>query len=162
MGGKMSRNKGARAERYVKQVFADWWGVDFHRTPGSGSFATTTKNMPNVSGDVATHDSSFPFCVEVKNVEGWHLEQLFTAPECDIVQWWRQAKEQCPDDQIPLLIFTRNHQPYYFVMPQYFVNIDGWSIVIDGDEVVLGLLDHLVEDTATCTWEEVKDSNCDN
>lgn len=155
MGGKRSRDKGGRAERHVKKSLSEWWGEDFHRTPQSGAFSTTTGGASNVAGDVSTHDASFPFCVEVKNQEGWHLEQLFTALKCDLIQWWKQAKEQTPEGQIPLLIFTRNRQPYFFVMPNYSdVTIEAWTVWIGDDRVLLGRFEDFL-DTCPSTWEQL-------
>lgn len=142
MSGRKSRSKGQRAERKVAKLLTAWWGSEFHRTPGSGSFATRTSTDYNVSGDVSTPDETFPFCVEVKNQEGWHLEQLLTAPECDIIQWWRQAEEQCPEDRTPLLVFTRNHQPLFCVTTcEDWVPKEWQTVWIDGEPVRLSLFE---------------------
>ena len=79
-----SREKGARGERALVKKFEAWWGAEFFRTPGSGAFATRGFDSEELSlaGDIITLDESFPFCVECKNAEGWHLEQLLTTKKC--------------------------------------------------------------------------------
>lgn len=159
-----SRAKGQRKEREIVKVFAEWWGSDFFRTPGSGAFATRGFTGADISfaGDVVTKDPTFPFCIEVKNCEGWHLEQLFTSPLCDLYAWWDQAVGECPEDKIPLLVFTRNHQPSFIILSEDSVDkrwfdgdVDGWGpfmrLRMGGRPVVIAKLDWLVE-TARDEW----------
>lgn len=141
---KKSRDKGNRGENKVAKLFAGWWGSDFTRTPSSGGFRTQKfRDDWNAAGDIVTPDESFPFCVEVKNAEGWHLEQLLTSPECLLVKWWRQAVEESPEDKIPLLVFTRNYQPFFFMIveEEAACRLDGMRLDVDGYNVVLGLLE---------------------
>jgi hypothetical protein len=117
--GKKSKSKGDRGERILCKKFASWWGSDFTRTPSSGGFKTKKfREDWNAAGDLVTPDLSFPFCVESKNAEGWHLEQLLTSNKCSLVKYWKQTVEETPEGQIPLLVFTRNHQPHFFMMLQ--------------------------------------------
>jgi hypothetical protein len=114
---KKSRDKGQRGERILAKKFSEWWGSDFTRTPSSGGFRTKEfRDDWNAAGDLVTPDETFPFCVESKNAEGWHLEQLLTSSKCAIVQWWKQTVDETPKGKIPLLVFTRNHQPHFFMM----------------------------------------------
>lgn len=106
------RNKGANAERKLAKLFSTWWGSEFTRTPMSGGFATKTfRDDWNASGDLVTPDVDFPFCVESKKVEGWHLEQLLTSPKCIIHKWWQQTLDETPEGKEPLLVFSRNGHP---------------------------------------------------
>lgn len=112
---KNSRDKGGRGERQAAKEFRDWWGTDFARTPGSGAFATRQKDPHawSASGDLVTHDKSFPFCLEIKWVEGWNMEQLLRNDGCIIYEWWRQATGECPPEMLPLLVFKKNNHPFY-------------------------------------------------
>lgn len=115
--GKKSRSKGQRGERAVVKALTEWWGSEFARTPSSGGFKTKQfRDEWNAASDIVTSDETFPFGVEVKNCEGWHLEQLLTAPKCDLYSWWAQTTDECPSKKIPLLVFTRNHQPLFCMM----------------------------------------------
>jgi len=111
------KKKGAAAERVLVKKFEAWWGGSFARTPGSGSFATRNKGSDyNAQGDIVTADPSFPFCVESKKQEGWLLDQLLTAPSCKFYSWWEQTVGETPAGRIPLLLFTRNRQPWFMAI----------------------------------------------
>jgi len=115
---KDSKGKGDRGERAVAKLFQAWWGSDFARTPQSGGFSTKKfRDEWNAAADLVTPDESFPFAVESKNAEGWIFDQLLSAGKSDLFKWWQQTVEQCPEDQIPLLAFTRNYSPYYVMIP---------------------------------------------
>jgi Holliday junction resolvase len=109
--GARSRNKGARAERDVCRLFQRALGGKWSRVPLSGGWANRAEF--HTCGDVITTLPDFPFTIEVKCVEGWHLEQLLVSPEtCPIATWWRQACRQAEEaGRKPLLVFTRNFQP---------------------------------------------------
>lgn len=106
------RNKGANAERKLAKLFSTWWGSEFTRTPMSGGFATKTfRDDWNASGDLVTPDVDFPWTVESKCVEGWHLEQLLTSPKCIIHKWWQQTLDETSEGKEPMLVFRRNSVP---------------------------------------------------
>jgi hypothetical protein len=110
-----SRQKGARGEREVCKVFAEWWGAEFSRTPLSGGWATAkTRDSVNAAGDLVCSDTRFPFTVECKFVEGWSFEQLLTAPKCNFYKWWDQAVGETPEGKMPLLVFTKSRAPWFF------------------------------------------------
>jgi len=116
-----SRTKGQSAERKLVKLFSTWWGSDFFRTPGSGAFATkgfAGIDTSSMAGDLVTTDSTFPFCVESKKVEGWTLEQILTSNKTKIHAWWEQTVRECPPDKVPLLVFTKNHSPIYCMISQ--------------------------------------------
>lgn len=150
-----SKEKGNRAERELVKKFAKWWDSKFYRTPGSGSFATRGYNLPegvDLSGDVVTTDSSFPFCVESKNFEGWHLEQLLTSDKCGLKAYWQQTVSETPDHKLPLLVFTRNHQPHFIMMREEDDLLNGECMIVqmsleDGEKdiCVIYLLKDLLE-----------------
>jgi len=114
---KKSRDKGQRGERQVAKIMSEWWGSDFTRTPSSGGFRTKKfRDDWNASADLVTPDETFPFCVEVKNAEGWNLEQLIKSSDGMIWTWWDQTVNQCTEGKIPLLCFTRNRQPWFYMI----------------------------------------------
>lgn len=115
----------------------------------------------DLAGDVVTTDETFPFTVESKNAEGWHLEQLLTAPKCDVIRWWRQAVEETPEGKVPLLVFKRNRHPWLFM-----IAVDAWQeatmyvsgvspypmFTIEDTCVKVGLLDELFR-TSPENWK---------
>lgn len=112
--GRMSRRKGQRFERDVCKALTKWWKSEFHRTPMSGGSAL--KKGFNLAGDVVTADKSFPFHIECKNQEGWELDHLLTLPTFGkLGEWYAQAYTEARKGSIPLLIFTRNNRPVFFL-----------------------------------------------
>ncbi len=111
--GARSRRKGARAELEVCRLFQRALGGKWSRVPLSGGWANRAEF--HTCGDVITTLPDFPFTIEVKCVEGWHLEQLLTSPDtCSITTWWRQACRQATEaGKKPLLVFTRNFEPLF-------------------------------------------------
>lgn len=111
------RAKGNAAERKLAKLFSKWWGSEFTRTPLSGGFATAKfREDWNAAGDLVTPDTTFPFCVESKKVEGWSLEQLLTSDKTLIHKWWAQTEKETPAGKIPLLVFTKNRAPLFAMM----------------------------------------------
>jgi hypothetical protein len=114
---KMSRNKGNRGQNAVAKLFAKWWGSEFTSTPMSGGFATKRfRSDWNAAGDIVTPDKTFPFCVEVKHQEAWELEQILTSDVCSVWKWWEQCVGETPVGQIPLLVFRKNHKPWFCML----------------------------------------------
>lgn len=117
MDRKNSRDKGGRGERAAAKEFRGWWGTDFARTPGSGGFATMQfRDDWNAAGDIVTPDPTFPFCVEVKWVEGWTMEQLLRNDGTLVFKWWQQVIGECPPDKLPILVFKKNNHPFYCML----------------------------------------------
>lgn len=151
-----SRRKGKTGERAVAKMMGAWWGCEMVSTPLSGGFGTQSfRTDMNIAGDLTTPDRSFPFCVEVKNCEGWHLEQFLTAPKCDLFSWWAQTIRETPDMKIPILCFTRNRQPWFFAMYEddfdscAYLGENLWSLTLrdpnnPGHAVKIGLLEEFV------------------
>jgi hypothetical protein len=124
--GKKSKDKGNRGERLVRKALEDWWGGEFTKTPGSGAFATNNKQFESMAGDVTTADESFPFCVESKNAEGWLIEELVYKPSSLLHEWINQTVDQAPAGQIPLLLFTRNYKPLFYL---HHIKDMPWSVL---------------------------------
>lgn len=141
---KNSREIGSRTERQLVKIFTNWWGGKFYRTPRSGAFGTA--GYTEFSGDILTDDPSFPFCVESKKGEGWHLEQILTGKK-DIIttNWWVQTVHETPEGKRPLLVFTRNHQPFFYLIRQKDLPLafedSYFQFTLDGEKLCLGLLE---------------------
>jgi Holliday junction resolvase len=147
------RQKGASFERKVAKFVSDWWGIDAHRTPQSGGLRWSKD--ARVTGDiVAPADSNFPFSIECKKHEGWTLENLLKGTG-EITDWWKQAHADAQKvDKLPLLIFSKNRSPVYFMLPveqwaklemsprNYFIT----TFELKGAEqhVVVGMFDDLL------------------
>ena len=75
-----SKRKGSTFERKIAKMLNERFETkEFSRTPGSGAFATTHKNLPEhlrIQGDLIT-PSTFPFVVECKNGYDVQLDDLF-------------------------------------------------------------------------------------
>lgn len=114
--GARSRRKGSRTEREVARLLAEWLGGTWSRVPLSGGWGA--RRSFGTSGDIITSLPGFPFTIECKACEGWHLEQLFTAPDrCALAGFWRQTRRQASEaGKRPLLVFTRNFQPLYAML----------------------------------------------
>lgn len=114
--GKGAKNKGSSYERKIAKLLSNWFYGDddsLVRAPRSGGGSW--------KGDIVKNPEKenilFNFCIECKNEEGWKLEQLFNQ-DCEksmIMKFWYQTIKQCPEDKIPLLIFTRNFQPNFLM-----------------------------------------------
>ena len=123
------RAKGNRGQNQVAKLLAPWWGSEFASTPLSGGFATKQfRDDWNAAGDVVTPDSDFPFCVEVKLQEGWDFAQILKSEKCDPWKWWEQCVGETPVRKIPLLVFRKNRQPWYYMM--YVEDWAGWEDAI--------------------------------
>lgn len=159
---KNSRQKGAAFERQIAKSLSEWWGIKFHRTPLSGGLSWGADNR--VIGDIVAPmegGDDFPFTVECKKHEGWDLDTLLkdTGP---IKDWWKQAitdnKRLNDESKHPLLLFSRNYSPVFYMMYQktweklnlentrYFITkLYGVEREDDVHPVVVGLLDDLVK-----------------
>lgn len=129
------RDKGGRGERQAKAHLVEWWGCEFARTPGSGAFATIT-GMTDYAGDVRPVDSDewFPFSVEVKNAEGWLVENMVKSDLGPLWQYWEQTVRQGKfEGKHPLLMFTRNFQPWWYMT---LMASEGDAVMMD--EVIPG------------------------
>ena len=123
--GHKSRNKGAAFENKIARMIGSALGVALRRTPLSGGWAC---GSANVAGDIVCVDDNinFPYCVECKKQEGWKLESLLTRNHAWFDVWWDQLIVECPNEKLPVLVFSRNYQPEFVAvkaslesMPEY-------------------------------------------
>lgn len=114
---KNGRAKGAKFERVTAKLITVWWDEDFHRTPASGGLHWKKDNR--VAGDIVPPpDSDFPFSVECKKVEGWNFEQVIKGTG-EVFDWWKQCIRDSKEiGKIPLLIFSKNNSPIYYMTTQ--------------------------------------------
>lgn len=116
--GKGSKAKGSNFERKIAKALSEYWGAEFHRTPGSGSLHWQSEN--NVAGDIVAGPSAgLPFVIECKNQEAgnWTIESAFLGKH-NIKEWWSQVvTDSRRVERIPLLIFTRNRAEEFVMIP---------------------------------------------
>lgn len=99
MGGKMSRNKGQRAERQfisMLQAVVDWHyrGAELPAPELKRNLMQTQNGGYDVVG------------LEWAAIEVKHQETL------SINSWWEQTIRQCGDNQIPILAYKQNRRSW--------------------------------------------------
>ncbi|QKE56350.1 holliday junction resolvase [Bacillus phage YungSlug] len=125
---KNSRAKGSKFERDIAKALTDWWGEEFHRVPASGGLRWGKDNR--VVGDIVPPpNSDFPFSIECKKHEGWDLSYILRNMG-EFPNWWAQCtRDAYKVDKIPLLIFSKNRSPIYFMMPHTnFIGLKGYPL----------------------------------
>ena len=151
--GRSSKQKGNSNEREVAKILDGWWGVGkFSRTPSSGGWGN--KDEFNTCGDVISSDTSFPFHVEIKAREGWVLDHLLISEKSAIWKWWKQTTDECQAHLKPLLIFKRNHIPFFCMLK--LANIPD-VVVLEKKALIYGelcviLLSDLISLTDRAYW----------
>ena len=145
--GKKAKRKGGTFERKIAKSLSNFWGVTFYRTPASGG--SPLKGDYNMAGDLCTSDADWKFHVECKNQEALaKLHNIFTSRKSAVWKWWKQTTEECPVDQVPLLVFTKNRIPEFCMIPEYLWDSIEWgesrslesnSYIRVGDVVVITL-----------------------
>jgi hypothetical protein len=99
MGGKMSRNKGARGEREVYKILQPVVDECFLKCGKVPPLMERNGNQSRRGGyDIVGLDW---MAIEVKYQEKLNLRQ-----------WWQQTIDQCAGDQKPVLFFRRNRIPW--------------------------------------------------
>jgi hypothetical protein len=120
-----AKDKGTGFELQVAKKIAKELGIDqqryLPRAPESGA-------RVQWKGDIVATDklaSVWPFLIECKKQEGWSFEALLKNGRSNIIaEWYIKACEQAKEsyDKTPLLIFSRNYQPWWIAFPlQLFV-----------------------------------------
>lgn len=121
------RNKGARAERKLADLFTKWTGLKFGRTPSSGGL---NWKATNVKGDIVCTEEGhyFPFCIEAKFHAEINFEHLLYLKEPEIMKFWAQCKgDAARANKMPLLFMRYNGLPrdFWFIVLKYkdFLNL---------------------------------------
>jgi len=105
---KYNRIKGSNYERRICRLLSEWWGEPIYRTPSSGG--------SHWKGDGVAMDPGFPFHIECKNRQSWQFEDLFKV-KGELLKYWEQCeKDALESSKIPLLIFTKNYRPDFYMM----------------------------------------------
>jgi len=147
-----SRTKGSEYELRISKILAEWYQEDFHRVPSSGGLRWGKDNR--VSGDIiAQEGSTFPFSIECKKREDWTFEQLLKGVG-EVESWWAQCIRDASNvDKKPLLIFSKNRSPNYYMMSfddySLLVHVSGPMSVfvyqqIDRPTRIIGILSDLI------------------
>lgn len=125
--GRKAKRKGSQQERKLAKALGAWWGSTFRRTPMSGG--SVLKEDYDLAGDVSTADKSFRFHVESKKQECFgRFHNLFFKKKHPFWKWWDQCLSDCPEDRIPLLIFTRNYYPEFVAFERKFLDCFGQDV----------------------------------
>jgi Holliday junction resolvase len=107
LSGRASREKGARAEREVCAILREH-GHIAARTPMSGG--------SHWKGDIHNPDGG-------PSIQGHHLE-VKMVEKLAIPRWLRQAEADCPEGDVPVLVFRQSRQPWRVVVPlEYWLNL---------------------------------------
>ncbi len=121
-----SRNKGNVAEREVAALIQTWWRqlepeCQVCRTPSSGGWGTPElRGSFRVAGDLATDAKKFPFAIEVKRRERWHLGNFVTGKPSPVWGWWSQCQVAAAEmNAIPMLWVRRSREPWIVVLPTW-------------------------------------------
>jgi hypothetical protein len=125
---KNGRAKGKIAEREVCRLLEAWWGqletgCKFKPTPMSGGWSSPdVREAFHTSGDLVTTAEKFPFCIEVKRRESFSWENLTAGKASPVLGWWDQAVRQAAEmGSCPMLVFRRNREPWWVVLPYGYV-----------------------------------------
>ena len=121
--GKSSKLKGASYERVIAKKFKEKFGIELKRTPMSGGFSKGSSKADDFRGDITVVDKGvdFKLHLECKDHKAWSLPS-----------WIRQAKDDCPQDRIPVVVFHRRQ-----------LNKDGKRVQEAGDYISMSLEDFL-------------------
>lgn len=155
-----SRAKGKVGEREVARILQPWWAqrdpeCEFASTPLSGGWnKASVRGGMKLSGDLCTTADEFPFVVEVKRREVWNLERLMTGKKSPVWGWWTQCLKSAQEQGgVPLLIFRKNREPWYYMIPEsWYPHTDPETVVTspDGYMVRVGLLTDLLKLDPRC------------
>ena len=118
-----SKRKGSTFERNIAKILNERFNTkEFARTPGSGAFGTTHKNLPHyfkVAGDLITPEK-FRFVLECKTGYDLRLEDLFK-PASDLYKFIEQASRDGAVAKKPwLLVYKRDRQKAMVVSLEQF------------------------------------------
>ena len=102
-----ANKKGKRAEREVANMLNQFFDANVRRTPQSGGMS--------IKGDIIdTQGILSEFHFEVKNQERLNIWKALD-----------QAQADCPSRREPVVVFTKNHKPYYACM-----HFDDWMDLV--------------------------------
>lgn len=122
--GKRSKTKGSNYERKIAKIFKDYLGIELHRTPLSGGFAKSKKRGNDFKGDIVPLEDNIDFKlhIEAKDHKTWKLQE-----------WINQAKEDCAEDKIPIVVFHKYNTSEDYVA----LSLSDFLKIIDKEKVVI-------------------------
>lgn len=106
-----SRDKGSRAETLIKEKLKELTGLNWQRTPGSGSLGA----QHLLKGDLYVPGVTNVYCVECKHYKDDHLtSEIFTHKNPILLDWWSQAVRQGKQvSRKPLLLFKHDRSKIF-------------------------------------------------
>lgn len=121
--GKNAKRKGGQYERDIAKKFKDKYGVELKRTPQSGGFAKKSEKADDYRGDITIVDTKLMLLlhIECKNQKTWNLHQ-----------WIEQAKTDCPEDRIPIVVFHEHGTSEDYVT----VRLEDFLSIVPKDKVI--------------------------
>lgn len=127
-----SRNKGAKNERKIADLFTKWTGRKFAKTPASGGLQW--KSSFSKGDIVCTKEGHyFPFCIEAKFHDKIDFSHLLipSIKNIAILDFWKQASRDAKIcNKIPLLFMRYNSMPsdFHFVAmdTDWFIKLSVW------------------------------------
>ncbi len=119
--GAGSKRKGATYERKIAKIFRDVFGIELSRTPQSGGFAKKSTKADAFRGDITCLDDTVDFKL--------HLEAKCQST-IRLREWIKQAEDDCPDGNIPVVIFHLQGTSKEVISLRYS---DFCSLVLNGE-----------------------------
>ena len=116
--GRSARAKGADFERQIAKKIGNRYGISLTRTPMSGGFAKNKDKNEGFKGDIVPVDKTTDLKIHV---------ECKSQKTIKIKDWTKQAKEDCPKDKIPCVIFREFGTPRVFVT----LPIEGFFELVD-------------------------------
>lgn len=115
-----ANDKGSRFEQKLVKLFSEYWGIQFGRSVGSGSYRGTNREYVGLGDLQPPVNNDFPFIIEAKNHEDWTLDQLFLG-KGKVKEFWEQVIGDAEGTEeilkAPLLAFTRNYMEDLILIP---------------------------------------------
>jgi len=149
-----SRQKGARAEAAAKGLLKKHTGLDWQRTPGSGSLNAAHK----LKGDLYIPDAKNKFCVEVKHYKDDHLtSKIITDKSPQLLKWWEQTIRQGKQtDRVPLLLFKFDRSKWFVAFTSGALNKD-YGIIGEYKYITINTYDTIINIAKLEEWLEQED-----
>lgn len=131
-----SKEKGTRAELYVRDYLRKITSLPWERVPGSGALDPKHK----LKADLYLPDMKNYYCVEVKHYAEDHINSgLLTNKNPQLLDFWKQTvREALQVNRMPLLIFKFDRSKLFCAfedMPTQnyrflFMSIDGYEFFV--------------------------------
>lgn len=114
-----NQKRGKGAESRIAKALSVHTGLEFIRTPGSGSGnAWKIFSGKKVRGDITClePDFVFPFMIESKKSKDFKFDLLYDEDgSADFVKWWYKARVDAKkDEKFPMLVISRDQGPMVF------------------------------------------------